>query len=141
MPYSRDSKEVTAVLQGRRSKADQRRRGCRGADSRAKTVGEGPSVWERAKKKAAATTAGDLAPASAAAASQVLPLGRPGTASHQDGQPAFHRPSLSLFPPQVSLSPSAGDHLHSTSSLLQHPWACLLVKQDSGILDLSQWVS
>lgn len=101
---------------------------------------KGPSVWVRAKKKEAATKTWDLEPAFAAAASRVLPLGRPWTASHQDGQPASHRPSLSLFPPQVSLSPSAGDHLHSTSSPLQHPCACLLVKQGSGILDLSQRV-
>ena len=80
---------------------------------------KGPSVWARAKKKEAATKTWDLEPASAAAASRVLPLGRPWTAPHQDGQPASHRPSLSLFPPQVSLSPSAGDHLHSTSSPLQ----------------------
>lgn len=43
---------------------------------------KGPSVWARAKKKEAATKTWDLEPASAAAASRVLPLGRPWTVPH-----------------------------------------------------------
>lgn len=98
---------------------------------------KGPSMWVKAKKKEAATKTWDPEPASAAAASRVLPLGQPGT-PHQDGRSASHRPSPGLLPPQGSVSPSAGDRPHSTFSPLQHPRACLLVKQDSGILDLSQ---
>ena len=95
-----------------------------------------PSVQARAKKKEAATKTWDPEPASAAAASRVLPLGQPGT-RHQDGRSASHRPAPGLLPPQGSLSPSAGDRPHSTISPLQHPCARLLVEQDSGTLDLS----
>lgn len=40
---------------------------------------KGPSMWAKAKKKEAATKTWDPEPASAAAASRVLPLGQPGT--------------------------------------------------------------
>lgn len=142
VPYSKGTQRSDSSSRGRRSRPTRGRRGYPWADS----WGQGcrrrnaPGVAGREQRRKGRSNHGGGLEASLCSAASLSPaLGATGDTSHRDGPAAFHTdPLLASSTPSQPLSPSAGDHLHSSLSLPSSMCLSLQVKQDSGILDLNQ---